>query len=161
MKRIILLDTTFMPSYDEYVDYCEVNEVIPQPEDSEAYWDYVNEARYWEVEDFEVNLRHCKENDAHYWVISGVVGLWYGSRDIVQTMENSLLDAICKCWGGCDDVIVEKLGSVIYVTAMHHDGRNKFEIRALSGKGAERLNRLGEVSLTNRENIVTLPKYLY
>ena len=87
--------------------------------------------------------------------------MWFGERDIDMTHEKTLADAIKRCIGSCDDVIIKKRGSVIYVTGLHHDGRNHFEIRALSDIGIDRLERNGKISIKNRQNFVTLPKYLF
>lgn len=148
------LDTTRTPSYEEYIEWCELNETEPQGENSNDYWDYVDNTHELDCGDF-------WENHQYYWLVSGTLGLWFGTRDIYQTMFNSLEDAIKKCLGDCNDAIIKKRGSVMYVTGLHHDGRNNFEIRALTDLGAERFERLGSISLRNRENIITLPKYLY
>ena len=87
--------------------------------------------------------------------------MWNGVRDIDMTYEKTLADAIKQCIGSCNDAIIKKRGSVIYVSGLHHDGRNHFEIRALSDIGLDRLERNGEISIENRQNFVTLPKYLY
>ena len=96
-----------------------------------------------------------------HWLITGSLGLWYGVRDIDMTYEKTLADAIKRCIGSCDDAIIKKRGSVIYVPGLHHDGRNHFEVRALSDIGINRLERNGEISIKNRRNFVTLPKYLF
>lgn len=160
MKEQILLDTTFIPEYDEYVAHCEINEIEPQAEDSNDYWNFVSEMQSLWVDDLQTNIKFSKSLPS-YWVISGSLGLWYGVRDIEQVLCYGLWDALQKCFGSCDDVIVKKRGSVIYVSGMHHDGTNHFQIQGLTNLGAERLERNGKISLTNRENIVTLPKYLF
>lgn len=161
MKTITYLDTTIAPSYEEYVEWCELNELEPKDENSNDYWDYVYLTRDMDCGDFWDNLKYSRIDDQYNWIVSGTLGLWQGDRDICQTMFNSLEDAIRKCLGRCDDIIIKKRGSVIYVTGLHHDGRNNFEIRALTDLGVERFERLDSISLRNRENIVTLPKYLY
>lgn len=161
MKEQLLLDTTYINSYDDYVELCVDAFVKPEPEDSEGYWDYVEHTRDIEVSDFFSNLEAAESNAQYYWLITGSLGLWYGKRDIDMTHEKTLADAIKRCIGSCDDAIIKKRGSVIYVTGLHHDGRNHFEIRALSDIGLDRLERNGKISIKNRQNFVILPKYLF
>lgn len=161
MTTQILLDTTYTPDYDDYVENCEINECEPQGENSQDYWNFVYRERELECDDFFDNIKYCKIDNEYYWVVSGSIGRWNGTFVIEQTIMSTLSKAIRECWNGCDDIIVKKRGSVIYVTAIHHDGRNYFGIRALSDKGRDRLERNGYISLTNRENIVTLPEYLF
>ena len=161
MKEQLLLDTTYIQTYDKYVEYCRYNGVEPKQEESDDYWDFVSRTQEIEASDFFSNIEYSKLNNQHYWLITGCFGLWYGVRDIDMIYEKSLKDAIRRCIGSCDDVIIKKHGSVIYVTGLHHDGRNHFEIRALSDIGIDRLERNGKISIKNRQNFVTLPKYLY
>lgn len=162
MKRYTLIDTTYIRSYEDYVDNCEVNEMQPQGENSNDYWDFVSDCQRIEWDDFLLNLGHSKINTAYYWVISGSLGLWFGTRDIELVKCDTLEEAIRKCIGSCDDVIIEKEGNAVYVTGLHHDGRNHFEIRALSDLGNDRFNRHdGVISINNKENIAKLPEYLF
>jgi hypothetical protein len=161
MKTQILLDTTFIPTYEMYVEFCEDNDKVPQNEESNDYWDFVEFEREIEVNDFFINLNGSKVNNNHYWVITGSLGLWDGRKEIALVKCDTLFDAILKCVNSCDDFVVEKCGNKVCVTAMHHDGRNYFEIRALSDIGNDRFNRLGNISLNNRENLAKLEKYLF
>lgn len=161
MKEQLLLDTTYIPTYDEYVELCVDISVEPHPEDSDDYWDYADRTRAMNMSDFFSNLEYVELNTQYYWLITGTLGLWYGVRDIDMTLEKTLVDAINRCIGSCYDAIIKKRGSVIYVTGLHHDGRNHFEIRALSDIGLDRFERNGDVSIKNRQNFVTLPKYLF
>lgn len=161
MKTQVLLDTTYIPSYEEYVEYCEENESVPQGKNSHDYWDFVYRERECECDDLLGNLKYSKVNNDYHWVISGTLGLWNGRREVYQTLVDNLESAIRQCAGECDYIVVKKRGSVIYISAMHHDGTNSFEIRALTDVGRDRLERNGTISLNNRENIVTLPKYLF
>lgn len=160
-KSMILLDTTFIPDYEDYVMYCEMNEKTPQKENTEDYWEFVYNMREVDTIDFFNELKETNINNQYYWVISGTLGLWNGRKEIALAKCETLIDAIHKCSNSCDDVIIEKCGNKICVTGLHHDGRNYFEIRALSDLGNDRFNRLGKISLNNRENLIKLPKYLF
>lgn len=161
MRTQTLLDTTYIPTYDEYVELCVDISVEPQPENSKDYWGYVEREREMAMSDFFSNLEAVELNTQYYWLVTGSVGLWYGVRDIDMTYEKTLADAIKRCIGSCYDAIIKKRGSVIYVSGLHHDGINHFEIRPLSGIGIDRLERNGEISIKNRQNFVILPKYLF
>lgn len=162
MNKIRLLcDTTITPSYEDYIEWCEMNEKKPQEEDSEDYFDYVHEIQRLEYDDLMENLNFSAIDNQYYWIVTGSVGLWYGRRDVGKNVVNSLSDAIRLCTSHADDSIITKRGSVIYVKALHHDGRNYLEIRALTDKGIDRFERNGDVSINNRQNIQTLPKYLF
>lgn len=162
MNKIRLLcDTTITPSYEDYIEWCEMNEKKPQEEDSEDYFDYVHKIQRLEYDDLIENLQYSVVDTQYYWVVTGSLGLWCGRRDVGKNLVGSLSDAIKLCTSHAADCIITKRGSVIYVTALHHDGRNYLEIRALSDKGIDRFERNGDVSINNRQNIATLPKYLF
>lgn len=159
-QNLVLCDTTIVPSYEDYKDWCEMNEVEPQSEDSDDYWRFVYNTQSDEWEDLIMNVRYSKLN-FQKWVITGSLGLWYGTRDISPRVSDSLESALRLCCNG-DDAIVKKCGSRLKVQVLHHDGRNNFELRALSDLGVERFERRdGQISLSNRENIQRLPEFLF
>lgn len=158
IKEQILYDSMREISYDEYVEDCELNDIEPQGQESEDYYDFVSERQNLDFEIFFYNLN--SKND--YWIITGSVGLWCGRREIMPIMVYGLRESILKCFEKCDDVKVVKRGNVIKVDVSHHDGTDYFEIRALTELGKERYERHdGEISINNRENIKKLPEYLF
>ena len=161
-QNLVLCDTTFVPSYEYYKEWCEMNEVEPQGEDSNDYWKFVEQMQTMEWEDLLENLSFS-EYENYQWVVTGGLGLWWGVKYIRPHFCSCLTDALITCCSrDIQDVIVTKRNSVIYVEAIHHDGTNRFELRALTPLGSERLDkRDGQISLKNRENIQTLPKYLF
>ena len=40
--KVTLCDTSYIPKYEEYKEYCEANEYEPQAEDSQDYCEYVS-----------------------------------------------------------------------------------------------------------------------
>lgn len=68
-------------------------------------------------------------------VVCGSLGLWYGRREIYPQKFTSLLDAIRTTFRSADFVEVKQVNGHIEVTAVHHDGRNYFEIYLLNEKG--------------------------
>lgn len=160
-KEILLCDTTYIPSYEDYKEWCYACGKEHCEEGSRDYLDFVEVSQRKEIDDLMENLNSSAINFRYYWVVTESLVLWCGRRDIDKHMTNSLSDAIRLCVNHADDTIIKKRGSVIYVTALHHGGRNYFEIRALSEKGLDRLERNGDISINNRQNIVTVPKYLF
>ena len=150
-KIYTLLDTTEMFEYADYVEFCEANEITPEPENSKGYWDWVSEERSCNVDDFMLNLRHVKINDEPV-IITGTLELWNGTREIYPMLVESsdyekcndgtweyknpaIKKAIEKCMNGMDDVKVEYANGEIVVHGYHHDGTNIFTIHKLSKKG--------------------------
>ena len=160
-KKFVLCDTREFISYESYLEYCELNNRVPQSDQSDDYYVFCHEMQMQEWEDFITNVVYCRFN-SYDWIITGALGLWNGNYEVDPTVEPSLEDALTACVdGSIMDVKVEKMGSVLYVSAYHHDGCNNFEIRALTDIGSERFNRNGEVSLLNKENVATLPDHLF
>ena len=160
-KRITLCDTRAFIPYESYLEYCELNKRTPQSDQSDDYYEFCHEMQMQDWDDFITNVVYCRFNP-YDWIITGTLGLWNGNYEVDATVEPSLEDALTACVdGSIMDVKVEKMGSVLYVSAYHHDGCNNFEIRALTDIGSERFNRNGEVSLLNKENVATLPDHLF
>lgn len=137
-KQSIIKEMTLYNDYDynvedyrdEYIDYCDCNDI--EVED-EIPMDFIH--RIFEDEWFGLfdNLELNKNNTE--CVVLGSLGLWYGRRDIIPTRENTLADAIKKCVSGCDYTCVKIVDGHIEVKAMHHDGTNEFEIHILNKLG--------------------------
>lgn len=151
-KIFTLLDTTVTSfKYTDYVDFCEVNEITPEPENSDDYWNWVSEERQRNVDDFLLNLQYAKINDEPV-MITGSLGLWNGTREIYPMLVEgsdyekgnngewkyknpAIKKAVEKCMNGMDDVKVEYANGEIVVYGYHHDGTNIFTINKLSKKG--------------------------
>jgi len=158
-------------TYEDYREDCEENDREPEAEDSNDYYEWLSDTttRYWE--DFQANLKYSKAD--YPLMITGSLGLWNGrpdmypilveSEDWVTHYKNwkgeiveyhthhydnpSILKAILKCLGSCDDIKVRFNDGVVEVDALHHDGTNCFYIRKLSKKGlaaVEAANNRGE-----------------
>lgn len=116
-------------------------------------WKFINEELELKWSDFKTNLRYSK-NNCQYCVIVGVIETWRGHYDIQPVVCNSILDAILKCCGSADSIIVKQRNGHIHVTAIHHDGANEFEIRLLNNRGVTSMERInqgyGNADLSNR-----------
>jgi hypothetical protein len=150
-NQVTLLDTTELGlEYSDYVDYCAANEITPEPEESNSYYEWLSEERCHLIEDFLENLRYIK-NDSAAVVITGSLGLWNGRKEIYpmfmesddyQTnngkgryMNPAIRKAILKCITGMDDFKVELAQGEIVVHGYHHDGTNIFSIIKLTPRG--------------------------
>ena len=157
----LLYDSTREVDYTEYLEYCEANGIEPQDEDSDEYYEYVLGILAMEREVFLANIHYSKVND-YAWLITGFLGLWDGKHEVYPTIEETLEDAILSCIGNVNcHAIIKRRGNTIFVEIIHHDGRNSFELHALSDDGAERFRKHGEISLKRKENVVKLPEFLF
>ena len=77
---------------------------------------------------------------------------WSGGKDTLDTLIEK---------GDCDAVQVTSKGGVVYVVAMHHDGRNCFEIRPLTERGIEKMREGEDICVGNHWHTSKFPKYLY
>jgi hypothetical protein len=62
---------------------------------------------------------------------------------------------------GCELRSIERIGNRIEVSVYHHDGSNRFEIYFLSDIGEDRYCRNGEISIRNKQNILSIPKWIF
>ena len=136
--KVTLCDTTYILDYEEYKEYCEANDCEPQAEDSQDYWDYVSDRRSLEYDDFISNMENSAQADQPC-LLTGSCGLWNGTYEIMPYKFNDALSAVKKAYGSCDDLIVKQEDGVIKVEALHHDGRNCFEIHPLTEHGKQML----------------------
>ena len=132
--KAVLCDTTYIPDYMEYKEYCEANECEPQAEDSQDYWDYVSERRSMEYNDFITNMENSVQANKPC-LLTGSCGLWNGKHEIISYKFSDVFSAIKKVYGSCDDLIVKQEDGIIKVNALHHDGSNRFEIVPLTECG--------------------------
>lgn len=91
-------------------------------------------------------------------VITGRLGLWNGSPEIVPTVCKTMVDAIYKCVNTCDEFRISQHASAIIVEGFHHDGTNRFEIHVLNEKGCNADE--SRCNLSCREYHLTLKDYI-
>ena len=145
--------------YSDYVEWCDINGVEPQGEDSEGYYNWcaeVTDDSY--LQDLE-NIENCEKYQLPV-VITGVLHLWSGSHEINPKVYYSVDEAIRNCTRNADDVEAYYDDGKIEVHAIHHDGTNVFYIQALSKKGNDKMERYGYIEELKKEDTKRLP-YLY
>ena len=81
--KVTLCDTTYIPEYDEYKENCEANNIEPQGENSNDFWDYVSERRSIEYDSFVLNMENSAK-DQQPCLLTGSCGLWNGRREIID-----------------------------------------------------------------------------
>lgn len=148
-------------TYEDYKEWCEEMEREPCGEDSEDFYNWLHEETDLDAECFFSNLRYAKGMVQNRCVISGRLGLWNGRPTIEPVMCEDLEEAIRKCWGGCQDAIVELENGVVKVEGLHHDGRNYFEIRPLTARGAQKMLDGEDICPGNHWHTSKYGKYLY
>lgn len=161
--RVTYLDTYCEGgyNYEDYKQWCADNDLEPDAEGSDHYWDWINMCLCFDVECFFDNLHYTTGAVQQPCVISGHLGLWWGEPQIENEMEANLGDAIYRCINGADAVEVYLYRGVVHVIGMHHDGRNYFEIRPLTDKGEMKMREGEDICVGNHWHTGKYPKYLY
>lgn len=133
--KYTLFDDTYIPEYKEYVEHCRINDIEPEEENSQDYWDYVSEFQQTEWDDLRLNMS-CSQQCKCPVIVTGKLGLWNGNPTIYPTRCEDLFSAIRKCYGkSIDNLKVEVENGIVHVYAYHHDGTNHYQIYRLSAKG--------------------------
>lgn len=126
-------------SYEDYKEWCDEMDEEIHPEDSPEYWEQCYRIFENDWDDFEDNMEYSAWNLP--CMITGVLGLWNGRPTIEPVYCETLIEAIQKCFSGCDDAEVILENGYITVLGKHHDGTNVFEIHILSKKGLIEVER--------------------
>ena len=133
-----LYDSRYEYSYEDYLDYCEANDIVAREKYSIHFYEWWEMMIGWDWENFKDNMEYSPYANIPC-MITGSIGKWNGTFDIKPEKEDNLMAAIIRCYGECNDIEVNLQDGHIEVLAMHHDGTNRFEIHLLSKKGIERV----------------------
>lgn len=159
MKRIRCTyfdnNVDYKEMYESYIEFCEMNECEVQDDNSQDFFDYIDETIERDWSDFNENLK-CSEYNTEC-VVYGAVGTWMGKREIMPKRFETLSEAVMACVSDCDYITIEQDCSKILVTACHHDGTNTFTINLLNDKGINTENG----DLSKRCYHRTLKDYLF
>ena len=129
--------------YDEmyqcYVECCEENDNEIHDKNSNEFHDWL----YQEIDicwdDLMLNINY-DDDGKQECVVLGSVGRWYGRIEINAMKFDNLEKAIMACVDKTDFQVITEEKGVVYVTAIHHDSHNSFEIHKLNKKGRNVLN---------------------
>ena len=132
-------DINYDEWYEIYKENCLENEDKCYGRESEQFYNWVWEMVNIKWEDFNLNLK-CDKNNNTECVVIGSLGLWWGRKD-VQANFSTLSEAIDKCIGNSEYIIIYQNNGVIELKVIHHDGTNNFEIHKLNKKGINLMNK--------------------
>lgn len=121
----------------DYEEWCE--DMGIDPGDDSDFFDWCAEETQTNYEADMENIKSCKQYNVPC-IVTGSLGLWDGRHEIRAKRFESVYDAVMACMGDFDNTTVARYeDGRIGVTVSHHDGRNCFEIVALSKKGIEKV----------------------
>lgn len=143
-KEVELLDTDREVTMDEVRECCEANEWDVPAEDSDRYWEIVNDLRQWDVDDFKGDA--CYHFDLGLCLVKGYCGLWYGNcaAGKLMTVDSGRdlffqdVDRVRIAIDSDDGLVVKNY---------HHDGTNRFVVYKVTPRGQKFIdNHDGEFS---------------
>lgn len=143
-KRISIFDTRYTDyDYADYVDWCEINDIEPEGENSYAFFEWCIEETKQNTECDWENLEYTNaDKNLMPFFVTGTLGRWDGRPEVYSTkIFYGLSEAIKAAIGSADDYEVYLENGVVYVNGFHHDGTNCFEIHLLSKKGLDAIQR--------------------
>lgn len=147
--------------YDDYLEWCDMNNIEPAEKDSSEYWNWVYEEVDNTIDCDLMNMEYSKIKD-RLFVITGAVQLWNGRPTIKPVFMRGLVDVIKKVWGRGDRHFLIELDTkegIITSRLWSHDdpmGGTRFEVRMLNKNGekwyaaAEERGEEDEIEINNR-----------
>lgn len=133
-NEVVLLDTYSSKYTLEDVRNWKEDDSIE--EDSEEYWDAVNDMIDLEIEDFKTDAAF--DFDLGECLVMATAGLWNGYSDGAGIRTITSGEDILNCLSkDCDQcrVVLNENGLVMY--GYHHDGTNVYTFYKLNNKGVE------------------------
>lgn len=93
----------------------------------------------------EINWEDEKEQldqffDGSLWIMQGTVGRWNGDF-AAGCVFNDFMDTFYKMTKDCDSIAIYEEKGHFFVKCSHHDGTNMYEIKKITSKGEEYLDR--------------------
>lgn len=133
-NEVVLLDTDSSKyTLEDVRDWKEDDSI---EEDSEEYWDAVNDMIDLEIEDFKTDAAF--DFDLGECLVMATAGLWNGYRDGAGirtiTSGQDILNCLSKDCDKCR-VVLNENGLVMY--GYHHDGTNVYTFYKLNNNGVE------------------------
>lgn len=132
-----------------------------EKDNEQDFYDWECTQKQQDLDDLLLNLNFSKPIKDRICAIVGSVGTWRGRFEIEPTFCNNIVDAVYKCIDGCELRSIDRIGNRIDISVYHHDGSNSFSIYFLSDIGEDRYLRNGNVSLKNKKNIFSIPKWVF
>ena len=140
MNTIELFDSDREVSFEEIKDHCECNDIPVPEEDSDKWWDIVNDIREWDCDDFRSDA--CYHFDLGLCLVKGYAGLWNGNAEGGKVMRINSANDLFFMEVDRVRVTLEDDGLVVY--GYHHDGTNRYVVRPLNKRGEAFIDRYGD-----------------
>lgn len=99
----------------------------------------VSDNEYWDWDNFKVEFEMFIRKSPYGFILCGDVGTWMGSRKGGCYVHK--FDDLYKFWEHCDYIKVYDEGGHLYIEASHHDGNNYAELKELTQKGSEYVDK--------------------
>jgi hypothetical protein len=137
----------------DFIQWCHDNGHKVEEMDFNTWLDW-EETNQWD------NLLESLNEYDQECMITGTLGLWWGSAKLEPTHAKSVNMALNRCIGSdrLEKVIMHDRYFEFVVS--HHDGTNRFKVYLLSPVGLERYYNTGKVGLTRKENTLDLTKVM-
>ena len=147
--------------YDDYVEFCESNDLEPAEKNSVEYWKWVDEEIETNIECDLKNMKFSKIRD-NFFVVTGCIGRWDGTPTIRPKVVRGLKNLIEHLWGSGDRhfrIDLDTKRGIITSRIWHHDdptGKTQLEARMLNRNGmrwleaAEYRYEEADIQLNNR-----------
>lgn len=148
-------------AYEEYKDWCEMNDIEPSENNSCDFWDWANDNINLTVECDLDNMAYSKIKGRTF-VITGAVQLWNCRPTIKPTFVCGLVDTVRKLSGSGDRhfrIELDTKKGIITARQWSHDdptGNTMLEARMLNKNGekwyaaAEERYEADEIEINNR-----------
>ena len=124
-----LIDNDDEFTYDDYLEWCELNGRAPAPEGSGEHYRWEAGQKAIHYEDDRANCRSSKTLCGARFLLTGTLGLWDGKhriRPVIFGDFDEMVDAILS-GGGIITIRATYDTDGIHFRARHHDGTNVFD----------------------------------
>ena len=134
---------TIYNNYDLWEDYEEFAREILEEYDEEpsenAIWNVINDQDSANWQDEEERLKEFFD-DGSTWILQGYSGRWNGTHKGGYIFTD-FMDMFRKATTDCDYVHLYDENGHFYLKCSHHDGTNLYEIKKVTEKGINYIDR--------------------
>lgn len=131
-------------SFNDAKEYCIERHLEDFPEETDwkptdsEVWEEIYEQTEICWEDTQYELKKFF-NDGSTYILTGSAGLWNGRSRGGIIVKN--YNTLTRAWANVDSVKIFDEGGVFHIYGYHHDGTNCWEVKKLTKRGVEYLNR--------------------
>lgn len=121
-------------TYDDYKEWCEINDIEPDGEGSTAFWKWIGEQFENDWGDLNDNIKYSNNNGR--CLVGGALGRWDGKHGVIPKIFGSLVEALGNLAKDYDAVQAWETEGGIEFHGLHHDGTDIFFIRPINERRA-------------------------